>query len=286
MLFPIGLVIVFGSVITGYLMHHGKLAVLWQPNEIVIICGAALGAFIIANPLDLIKDVGKAFKKLFKGQPYKKAHYLELLAFLFTVFKLIKTKGMLEVEAHIENPHESELFRKFPKILNDHHIVDFFCDSLRLLTMGVDNPYSMDEILEKEIETHHHELEQTAAAITTVADAMPALGIVAAVLGVITTMGSITEPPAILGGLIAAALVGTFLGVLLAYGLIAPIGAFLTKFAHAETRYFECIKQGIIAHMQGNAPAITIEFVRKMIPPHTQPSFKETEAMINEVQEG
>jgi len=280
MFFIIGLVVVFGSVVTGYLMHHGKLAVLWQPNEIVIICGAALGAFIISNPMDVIKDVGKSMKMLFKGKPYKKSDYMELLLFMFAVFKLIKTKGMLEIEAHIEDPEQSTLFSKYPGVQHNHHAVVFFCDYLRLISMGVDNHYVLEDLMEKDIDGHTHHCHVIGTAISNIADGMPALGIVAAVLGVITTMGSISEPPAILGGLIGAALVGTFLGVLLSYGVIAPMAAFISKFGEAEIKYFECMKAGLIGNLRGNAPVVTIEFVRRILGEHEQPTFKEMEEAI------
>lgn len=281
MLFIVGMIVVFGAVITGYTMHHGNLAILWQPNEIVIICGAALGAFIIANPMDVIKDVGGGLKKLFKSKPYNKAKYLELLLFLFATFKMIKTKGMLEIESHIEDPHHSTLFEKFPSVVHNHHAITFFCDYLRLISMGVDNHYVLEDLMEKELEVHHHEAAASAGAISAIADGMPALGIVAAVLGVITTMGSITEPPEILGGLIGAALVGTFLGVLLSYGLIAPMASYIGKYTDAEGQYMECIKAGLIANLRGNAPVVTVEFVRKIISTRDQPSFKELEEAIS-----
>lgn len=262
-------------------MHHGKLEILWQPNEIVIIGGAALGGFIIANTGETIKRVGKSFKNLFKGKPYKKTHYIELLSFMFQVFKLMKTKGMLAIESHIENPHESDIFKKFPSILHDHHVVDLFCDYFRLLTMGIDNHMQIEELLDKELEIHHHESASASSALAAVGDAMPALGIVAAVLGVITTMKSITEPPEVLGGLIAAALVGTFLGILFSYGVIAPMSTFLGKYAEAEGSYYQCIKVAIIAHMQGTAPTITVEFARKNIPSSLRPSFSELEEALN-----
>jgi chemotaxis protein MotA len=281
MLFIIGIIIVFGSVVTGYLMHHGKLEVLWQPNEFVIIIGAAIGAFIISNPTDVLKDSLKRLKSLFKGKPYNKSHYLELMKFLYESFKLMKIKGMLSMESHIENPHESELFKKFPGIIHNHHAIDFFCDTIRLITMGVENPYQIDDLLDKELDIHHHEGHMAAMAINGMGEAMPALGIVAAVLGVITTMKSISEPPEILGGLIAAALVGTFTGVLLSYGVLSPIASFVGKYAEAEEDFLKCMKAGLISHLQGNAPTITVEYIRKQIPLHLRPNFKEVETMLN-----
>jgi chemotaxis protein MotA len=281
MLFLVGVFVVFGSVIGGYLMHNGNMAVLWQPNEIVIIGGAAFGAFLIANPMDIVKDCGKSLKKLLKPKPFGKQQYLELLLFIFSVCKLMKTKGMLEIESHIEKPSESDLFKVAPSLLSNHHAVQFFCDYVRLLTMGVTNPYHLEDLMEKELEIQHHEHSLVPGAISAMGDGMPALGIVAAVLGVITTMKSISEPPEVLGGLIEAALVGTFLGVLLSYGIISPIASYLGKFFDAEIKYYHCIKAAILAHVQGNAPTITVEFVRKMVPEHDRPSFKEVEEALN-----
>jgi chemotaxis protein MotA len=281
MFFIIGFIVVFGGVAGGYAMHHGNFAVLWQPNEIVIIFGASIGAFIISNPPNVLKQTMGALKYLFKGSPYVKEDYMQLLLFFFGACKLMKTKGMLQIEPALDAPHESELFTKFPKFLHNHHGVEFFCDYLRLVTMGMDNHYQLEDLMEKEIEIHHHEAAMPSASVNAMADGMPALGIVAAVLGVIQTMGSITEPPEILGGLIGAALVGTFLGVLMSYGLIAPIAASLGKFADSETQYFQVMKTAIIAHVQGNAPVVTVEFARKMIPSNLRPSFSELDAAIN-----
>ena len=280
MFFIIGCVVVFGCVLGSYSVH-GSLKILWQPLEFIIIVGAAIGAFIISNPGGVIKDALKSLKFLFKGKPYKKSDYMQLLQFLFEILKLIKTKGLLQIESHIENPKESEIFQKYPTILNDHHIVDFFCDNLRLLTLGVDNQYVMSDAMEQEVEIHHHEGAMAAGALGTFGESLPALGIVAAVLGVIVTMGSISEPPEILGGLIGAALVGTFAGILLSYGLFSPIGAFVGHYVNAQTAFFNCIKIGVVSHLQGNAPAITIEIVRKNIPIHERPSFSEVDTAIN-----
>jgi chemotaxis protein MotA len=281
MLFIIGMVTVFGCVALGFAMHHGNFGVLWQPNEFIIIGGAAIGALIISNPKHTIKAIGGGFKKVMKGSPYQKADYIDLLMFLFGICKLMKTKGMLQIEPALDNPHESELFTKFPKFVHNHHAVEFFCDYFRMVTMGMDNHYQLEDLMDKEIEQHHHEAAAPGDSINAVADGLPALGIVAAVLGVIQTMGSIAEPPEILGGLIGAALVGTFMGVLMGYGLVGPIAACIGKFANAETEYFHVMKAAIISHIQGNAPVVTVEFARKIIPSHLRPTFVELDAMIN-----
>lgn len=281
MLFLIGTILVFGSVATGYAMHHGNFAVLWQPNEFVIILGAAIGSLVLGNPGYILKKILGVFKNLFKGSPYKKDDYTQLLMFLYNICKLMKSKGMLAVESALDHPHESELFTAYPKFLKNHHAVDFFCDYMRMVTMGMDNHYQLEDLMDKEIEKHHHEVATPSVSLNTMADAMPALGIVAAVLGVIQTMGSITEPPEILGGLIGAALVGTFFGVLVSYGFFAPMAGLLSKFADAETEYFHVLKAGMIAHVQGNAPVVTLEFARKVVPGHLKPSFSEMDALIN-----
>jgi len=281
MLFLIGTIVVFGSVAAGYAMHNGNFAILWQPSEFVIILGAALGTVILGNPGFIIKRILKCLKNLFKGTPYKKDDYIQLLMFLFNICKLMKTKGMLAVEEALDNPEGSELFKDYPKFLANHHAVDFFCDYMRMVTMGMDNHYQLEDLMDKEIEKHHHEVVTPAESVNTMADALPALGIVAAVLGVIMTMGSITEPPEILGGLIGAALVGTFFGVLVSYGFFGPMAGLLNKFADSETEYYEVLKSAMIAHVQGNAPVITVEVARKIVPGHLRPSFQEIDKMIN-----
>ena len=276
MFFLIGIAVVFGSVLGGYL-PHGSFAVLIQPYEFLIILGAASGGFVIANPGWVIKRTLKDLPRLFKPAPHSKDGYLELLSLLYTIFKLAKTKGMLSLESHVENPEESTLFANFPKFLGDHHAVVFLCDYLRLMTMGTENPHELEALMDEDIETHHHEAHAAAAAVTTMGDALPAFGIVAAVLGVIVTMGSISEPPEILGGLIGAALVGTFFGILMAYGVVSPMGSSLSAYADADTKYYQCIKAGIMAHLQGYAPAVSIEFARKTLYSHERPSFAEVE---------
>ncbi len=278
MFFIIGNVIVIGSVISGYVLHNGNLAVLYQPTEYLIIGGAALGSFIIANPKVTLVQTLKSFKYLLKsGPPHSKQAYVELLMFMYNIFKFMKTKGMLEVESHIENPKESELFKDYPAVIGDHHATDMFCDYIRLMTMGIEDKYVLEDLLDAELEKQHHELEEIATGVMTLGDSFPALGIVAAVLGVIITMGSISEPPEILGGLVGAALVGTFLGILVAYGFVGPMGQYLGKYFNAEHKFYECIKIGLLCHVQGNAPAVSIEFARKSIPSPLMPTFKDIE---------
>ncbi len=277
MFFIIGVITVIGCVLGGYVLHHGNLAVLNQPTEFLIIGGSGIGSFIISNPPGLVKQSLGSFKYLLKSRPYKKADYIELLLFLYNVCKFMKTKGLLEMEKQMEEPEGSELYNKYPTFMKNHHALDFFNDYIRLLTMGVDNQYQLEDMMNAELEEHHHHKETISSAIVTLGDSFPALGIVAAVLGVIITMGSITEPPEILGGLIGAALVGTFLGILLAYGFVGPMGQYIGKFFAEEHKYYECIKTAILAHVQGNAPAVTVEYARKMIPGDVMPSFKEFE---------
>jgi chemotaxis protein MotA len=277
MQFLIGFVAVLGCVLGGYMMEHGKFDVLMQPVELMIIFGSACGAFMISNNGTVVKGVLKGFKVLFKGAPFKKQDYIELLVMLFGTFKLIKTKGMLEIEKHIENPHESDLFNKNPKFLHNHHAETFLVDYLRLMTMGSEDYYQMEDMMGRDMEVQHHAAEDISGALTTMADGMPALGIVAAVLGVIITMGVVDQPPKILGHHIASALVGTFLGVLLSYGFIGPMGKRMGGYFAAEHQYVDCIRVGLLAHLKGNAPTISVEIARNSLPAAVRPTFKEVE---------
>jgi len=277
----IGAVIVFACVLGGYAAMGGKLYVLWQPFEAVIIVGAAIGAFIIGNPKSVLARSGKALGHAMKGPKYSKDDYLELLSLMYQVFKLAKSKGMLALEVHIENPEDSDLFAEFPTFNGDHHVVSFMCDYLRMISLGTENPHEIEALMDEELETHHHEQLQVAGAVQNMADAMPALGIVAAVLGVIKTMGSITEPPEILGKLIGGALVGTFLGVFVAYGFVGPMATMLKATYDAEAKYLQCMKAGILAYLAGHAPAICVEFARKALMSDVRPSFYEVEEAVN-----
>ncbi|WP_116653687.1 flagellar motor stator protein MotA [Pelagibacterium sediminicola] len=271
----VGAVIVFASVLGGYAAMGGHLEILWQPFEAVIILGAALGAFIIGNPKAVLMETGNIFKRLFKGSQYNKQAYVELLGLQFSIFKLIQAKGLLALEQHIENPQQSDLFARFPTFAGNHHAVEFMCDYLRMITLGSYAVHELESLMDEELETHHQEKERVVAAIQSMADATPALGIVAAVLGVIKTMGSITQPPEVLGHLIGGALVGTFLGVFCAYGFFGPMAQALRNTNEAEAKYFLSMKAGLLAHVAGYAPVIAIEFARKAVMSEDRPSFAE-----------
>lgn len=282
MFFLIGVIVVIGSVFTGYTMHGGNLAVLYQPNEFVIILGVGIGSIIVGYPASCLKKTLKGLKYIIKGSPYSKKDYMDLLLFSFNTFKLMKIKGLLEIEGHIENPNESELFKQSPALKKEHFVFDFMADNLRLMTMGVDNPHQFEDIIEKEMELYKSNSLVPGDVFNSLGDSLPAIGIVAAVLGVITTMRSIMEPPDVLGALIAAALVGTFLGVLMAYGIFGPIGHVLHKYGDYKVRYVECAKIGFIAYMNGNPPIIIAEFMRKAISEELRPTFQEMDTHINE----
>ena len=283
MFFIIGVLVVVGSVVGGYVALGGHLDVLWQPFEFLIIGGAGIGAFVIGNSSTVLKGVAGSFGLVLKGPKYNRDSYLELLGVLYAVFKLAKTKGDLSLEAHIERPAESAIFSQFPRFSADHHAVEFLCDYLRLLTLGTSNAYEVEAVMERELEIHHEENHAISGSLQALADAFPALGIVAAVLGVIHTMGSITEPPEVLGHLIGGALVGTFFGIFVSYGFAAPIANSIGTIFDADSHYLACIKTGIIAHMQGYAPQVSVEFVRKTLSSNVRPSFVEVEEMTQNI---
>jgi chemotaxis protein MotA len=284
MLFAVGCLVVMASVIGGFIAGGGHIYVLWQPFEFLIIFGSAIGAYIISNPGHVLSGTLKAMGRLFGGGKTSKAAFLELLTVLYTVFKLAKTKGDLALESHVDRPSESAIFQKFPGFLKDHHAVEFFCDYLRLLTLGSSKPHELEAVMDAELEAHKAEHHAVSSAIQTSADALPALGIVAAVLGVIHTMGSITEPPEVLGHLIGGALVGTFTGVLAAYGIVAPIAKSLESKFEADGHYLECIKTALVAHVQGYAPQVSVEFARKTLNAKVRPNFGELDEAVQKVQ--
>jgi chemotaxis protein MotA len=271
----IGIIVIFLSVIGGFLALGGELAVLIQPFEAVIILGAAIGAFIIGNTGAVLKQTIGVFGTLFRGPRYNKASYVELLGLQFSLFKLVQRQGILALETHIENPEESELFQRFPLFAKNHHAVEFLCDYLRMVTLGTRVVHEIEALIDEELETHHQEGERLVSAIQALADGTPALGIVAAVLGVIHTMGSISEPPEVLGHMIGSALVGTFLGVFVAYGFFGPMAQSLRNIHESEAKYLLSIKVGLLAHMAGYAPAIAIEFARKALMSEVRPTFQE-----------
>ncbi|MGB9151919.1 MAG: flagellar motor stator protein MotA [Alphaproteobacteria bacterium] len=275
----IGVITVVACTMGGYMLEGGHLEVLAKaaPLELVIMGGTAAGGFIVGNPMIVIRRTGKSMGLFLKKAKYNRAAYIELLCMMYQVFKLAKTKGLLALEQHIENPEESALFAQFPIFLHNHHAVSFFCDYLRLVTLGSDKPYELEALMDEELEVHHSEDAAIVTAIQNVADGMPAIGIVAAVLGVIHTMGSITEPPEVLGRLIGGALVGTFMGVWTAYGAIGPMANSMSAILAAESKYLQAIKVGVLAHLQGFAPSISIEYARKTLLSDVRPTFAEVE---------
>lgn len=273
----IGIVIVIAAIIGGYLMEHGHLEVLFQPAELVIIGGAAFGTIFIANPMPTIIALFKGILGVLKGSPHNKALYIETLKMMNALFLSARKNGATKLEADIEDPHKSDVFNKFPGFLKDHHAVDFFCDTLRMSISGQMDPFSLDQMMENDMEVHHHGLLEPIGALSSVADSLPGLGIVAAVLGVVITMGSLGGPPEEIGHKVGAALVGTFLGILLCYGFLGPLAANMTKIAEAEGSYYNVLRVGVIAYIKGNAPILCAEFARRAIPHGVRPSFKEME---------
>jgi chemotaxis protein MotA len=275
----IGLVVLFGMVFGGFVLAGGHFDVILHalPFEMMMIGGAAIGATLIGNDLGTIKGIGGGVGKILGGPKWNKQDYQDLLTLMFTLTKLVKTKGVVALEPHIEKPEESSIFQKCPKILKDHFAVDFICDTLRMMTMSLEDPHQVENAMEKQLEKHHHEAQEPAHALQNLADALPALGIVAAVLGVIKTMSSITEPPEVLGGMIGGALVGTFLGVFLAYGLVGPLAARLKEVVDGDSAYYKIIQSVLVAHLHGNAAQISVEMGRVDIPTSAQPSFMEME---------
>ncbi len=273
---------VFGS----YVMSGGSLEPLIEamPFELLTIGGAAIGTFVMANSIHDVKHVLGGFKKVMKGASFKKPNYVELLSLLFFFTRLATTKGAMALEPHIENPEESPAFQKFPGILANHQATAMICDYLRMLGMNADDPHQTEDLMGRELKKTLHEELHSAHAIQNMADALPALGIVAAVLGVIKTMSHINEPPAVLGAIIGGALVGTFLGVLLAYGMAGPCAARLKGVIEEESQYFEVIRAVLVAHLHGNAPQVSVETGRKMAPNQHMPTFQEVEAAVQTVQ--
>jgi chemotaxis protein MotA len=281
----IGIVVLFGAVFGSYIMSGGKMPVILEaaPHELMAIMGAGVASFLISNSMTTIKGTAGGFGKVFSGAKWKAADYRDLLSLLFLLTKTMKSKGVIALESHIENPKESSIFSRFPKIMKDHFAVDFICDTLRMMTMNLEDPHQVEDAMEKQMEKHHHEGLMPSHALQALADALPALGIVAAVLGVIKTMGSITEPPEILGGMIGGALVGTFLGVFLAYGLVGPMATRMKEVVDEEGAFYRIIQGVLVAHLHGNAAQISVEIGRGSVPSIAQPSFLELEEALNNI---
>ncbi len=273
----IGVIVVLGAVMGGYLMEHGQIGVLLQPAELLIIGGAGLGTLLIANPMSVLINILRGLISVLKGGKHSKTTYLETLRMMNDLFQQARKGGMVQLEEAVEDPHKSAVFTKYPRFLADHHAVDFVCDTLRMAISGGVTPFDLDQMMELDMDVHHHESSKPITALSTVADSLPGLGIVAAVLGVVITMGSLGGPPEELGHKVAAALVGTFLGILLCYGFLGPLASNLTKINDSDADYLRCLRQGVIAFVKGSAPALAIEFARRSIPGELRPSFKEVE---------
>lgn len=283
----IGILVVMGMVFGGFFLAGGHFDVIIKaaPFEMMMIGGAAIGALLIGNSFKTVIGVGGGIGKAMAGPKWKPKDYTDLLSVLFVLTKTMKTKGVVAIEAHIENPKESRIFQEYPKILKDHFAIDLICDTLRMMTMNLEDPHQVEDAIEKQIEKHHHEAHEPAHALQNMADALPALGIVAAVLGIIKTMGAINQPPEYLGKLIGSALVGTFLGVFLAYGFVGPLAARMAAVVDEEGKFYQIIKDVLVAHLHGNAAQISVEIGRGSIPTGAQPSFTQLEEALNNAPE-
>ena len=277
MLIIVGFIVVTLSVLGGFVASHGKLAALWQPFELVIIGGAAFGAFIAGNPTKTVKQTFAAVLGVLKGPRYQSKDYLDALSLLYELLNRARKEGFMALESHIDNPMESAMFANYPSIRDDHHLMDFITDCLRLMVGSNIEPHELEPLLEMELEKHHHEELAPAHALSNVADGLPGFGIVAAVLGIIITMASIGGDIAEVGGHVAAALVGTFLGILLAYGFVAPLAAAVEARAEQDSRIYESVKTALLASLRGYPPKIALEFARKTVPSEMRPSFADFE---------
>jgi chemotaxis protein MotA len=283
MTFIIGAVVVLGCVLGGYAMEKGNFSVLIQPAELVIIGGAALGGFIIQAPAKIIKLVFADMKKILSGKTYSKADYLEILMLMSEIFFKIRREGLISIEEDVEKPDKSKIFPKYPKLFKNHHAMSFITDTLRTIMSTTISHHDLESLLDAEMDSHHDEATTPSRVVANVADALPGLGIVAAVLGVVITMGKIDEPPAVLGHHVGAALVGTFLGVLLCYGYVGPISKSLEALAHEDHQYYGVLKVILVAFVRGDAPQVAVEFGRRVIPGSQRPSFQEVEAAMSKI---
>ncbi|NOT33309.1 MAG: flagellar motor stator protein MotA [Candidatus Eisenbacteria bacterium] len=276
----IGLVIVIGSVLGGFTIAGGSIPVLFQVSEIIVICGTALGTVFISTPLEVLMRMVNRVINLFSPSPFNKGLYLDALKLLFELFQTARRDGLVAIESHIENPDKSPVFKKYPAILKQHHAMEFLSDSLRLVLMGSVPPYDLESLMDGEIEVHHEAETRPVSALQKVGDALPGIGIVAAVLGIVVTMGSIAGPVEEIGHHVAAALTGTFLGVLLAYGFLGPLSSGMEAVNQAETRFYNVLKAGVVAFAKGFSPIVAVEFARRAIFADQRPSFTEMEQSV------
>ncbi|KLD78415.1 flagellar motor stator protein MotA [Xanthomonas hyacinthi] len=283
MLIIVGFLIVIISVVGGYVLSHGKLGALWQPYELMIIGGAALGAFLVSTPAKIVKATFVDILGAFKGPKYKSDDYRATLTLLYELLNKARRDGFMALEDHVEKPAESAIFGNYPKVLADHHLLDFITDCLRLMIGSNIEPHELEPLLELELEKHHHEAMAPAHALSKVSDGLPGFGIVAAVLGIVITMGSIGGPIEEIGKHVGAALVGTFLGILLAYGFVAPLAAAMEARAEQDSRIFESVKTALLACLRGYNPKIALEFARKTLPSNVRPSFSDFETHLKTI---
>ncbi|HEX3877112.1 MAG TPA: flagellar motor stator protein MotA [Bryobacteraceae bacterium] len=273
----IGIVIVLGCIIGGFLMEHGNLKVLIQPAEFLIIFGSAIGTVVAANPLPVLIRTAKALLGVLSGSPYDKKYYTQSLNMMYDLYSLARKMGTSKLEEDVDAPEKSEVFQKYPKFLKNHHALDFFCDTLRVALSGGVEPLDIDAMMEIDLETHHKEAHEPAGALTTMSDSLPGLGIVAAVLGIVITMGALGGPKEEIGEKVAAALVGTFAGILLCYGVFGPLAVAISKQNDAEASYYGFLRMGALGYVKGLAPIMATEMARRAIPGTLRPSFKEME---------
>jgi chemotaxis protein MotA len=278
----VGILLVFACVIIGFLMEKGKLAVLVQPAELITIGGAAIGTVLTANPLHILKKMTAGILGVIKGSPFSKQRYVDTLKMMFDLFAKSRKEGAIAIESDVEDPEKSPIFSRYPAFLGDHHAREFVCDTMRMAITGGVNPFDVDQMMDLDMEVHHHSANQPNQALNSVADALPGLGIVAAVLGVVVTMGSLGGPPEEIGHKVAAALVGTFLGILLCYGVVGPLAANMSKTVEEEHSFYAVLRVLMLAFIKGTAPIMAVEMGRRAIPGHSRPSFVEVEKACRE----
>lgn len=278
----IGSIVVIISVLGGYVLSHGKVGALWQPFELVIIGGAAFGAFLSSNSKRVVVETLKGVLQVLKGPKYKQSHYLAILSLLYTLLNKMRKDGAMSLEEDVESPEKSPIFSKYPEVLADHHLIEFITDCLRLMVSGNINPHELEPLLELELEKHHHDALAPAHALSKVSDGLPGFGIVAAVLGIVITMGALDGPVNEIGHHVASALVGTFLGILLAYGFVGPLAAAMEGLVEEDSHALECVKAALLASLRGYNPIVAVEFARKSLNSKVRPAFSELEGHLKE----